>query len=159
MTAEVIRQWSTLHPEFSFLPRKFKIAVTGAPNDRAAVKVHDIGLRMLRNEAGEPGAVLGATGLLSAGDTGVTTIELDPAQIEALRSKNEEPRGIGIGSHTERRDDTDRSNAMGDRKAGSRIDGVGDAPTLGLIVVPVVARGGHGQAAEWDDQIDGLFVG
>ena len=53
--AEIIRQWSTLHPEFSFLPRKFKIALTGCPTDRAAVKVHDIGLRMLRNEAGEPG--------------------------------------------------------------------------------------------------------
>jgi len=52
---EIIRQWSTLHPEFSFLPRKFKIAITGSPNDRAAVKVHDIGLRMLLNEAGEPG--------------------------------------------------------------------------------------------------------
>ncbi|MEE8270464.1 MAG: nitrite/sulfite reductase, partial [Alphaproteobacteria bacterium] len=53
--AEIIRQWSTLHPEFSFLPRKFKIAVTGAPNDRAAVRVHDIGLQMRRNEAGEVG--------------------------------------------------------------------------------------------------------
>ncbi|MCW5772105.1 MAG: nitrite/sulfite reductase [Rhodospirillaceae bacterium] len=53
--SEIIRQWSSLHPEFSFLPRKFKIAVTGAPNDRAAVRVHDIGLRMLRNEAGEAG--------------------------------------------------------------------------------------------------------
>jgi len=52
---EIIRQWSTFHPEFSFLPRKFKIAVTGAPNDRAAVRVHDIGLRMVRDEAGEPG--------------------------------------------------------------------------------------------------------
>jgi sulfite reductase (NADPH) hemoprotein beta-component len=52
---ELLRQWSSLHPEFSFLPRKFKIAVTGAPNDRAAVKVHDIGLRMHRNGAGEPG--------------------------------------------------------------------------------------------------------
>ena len=53
--AELIRQWSTLHPEFSFLPRKFKIALTGSPNDRAAVKVHDIGLIMHRNEAGAPG--------------------------------------------------------------------------------------------------------
>ena len=52
---EIIRPWSTLHPEFSFLPRKFKIAVTGAPNDRAAVRVHDIGLRMVRNAEGEPG--------------------------------------------------------------------------------------------------------
>ncbi len=53
--AELLRQWSTLHPEFSFLPRKFKIAVTGAPNDRAAVKVHDIGLRMHANDKGEHG--------------------------------------------------------------------------------------------------------
>jgi sulfite reductase (NADPH) hemoprotein beta-component len=53
--AEIIRQWSTLHPEFSFLPRKFKIAVTGASADRAAVKVHDIGLVAKRNPAGELG--------------------------------------------------------------------------------------------------------
>jgi len=53
--SEIIRQWSSLHPEFSFLPRKFKIAVTGAPNDRAAVRVHDIGLVVRRNEDGEVG--------------------------------------------------------------------------------------------------------
>ncbi|MEM8802672.1 MAG: nitrite/sulfite reductase [Pseudomonadota bacterium] len=53
--AELVRQWSTDHPEFQFLPRKFKIAVTGSPNDRAVTKAHDIGLRMVRNEAGEPG--------------------------------------------------------------------------------------------------------
>ncbi len=53
--AEIIRQWSTLHPEFSFLPRKFKIAVTGAPRDRAAIRVHDIGLQMRRNLKGEVG--------------------------------------------------------------------------------------------------------
>ena len=52
---EIIRQWSTLHPEFSFLPRKFKIAVSGGAHDRAAVRVHDIGLRLRRNEAGETG--------------------------------------------------------------------------------------------------------
>ncbi len=52
---ELLRQWSSLHPEFSFLPRKFKIAVTGAPNDRAAVKVHDIGLRMHKNGRNEVG--------------------------------------------------------------------------------------------------------
>jgi sulfite reductase (NADPH) hemoprotein beta-component len=52
---ELIRQWSSLHPEFSFLPRKFKIAITGAPTDRAAVKVHDIGLRLHRNEKGDAG--------------------------------------------------------------------------------------------------------
>ena len=54
-TAELLRQWSTDHPEFAFLPRKFKIAVTGSPNDRAVTKAHDIGLRMVRNSAGEPG--------------------------------------------------------------------------------------------------------
>ena len=54
-TAELIRQWSTDHPEFQFLPRKFKIAITGAPNDRAVTKAHDIGIRMVRDEAGEPG--------------------------------------------------------------------------------------------------------
>ncbi|WP_119300957.1 nitrite/sulfite reductase [Dongia deserti] len=53
--AEIVRQWSTFHPEFSYLPRKFKIAVTGAPDDRAAVRVHDIGLRIVQNEAGETG--------------------------------------------------------------------------------------------------------
>ena len=53
--AEMIRQWSTFHPEFSFLPRKFKIAVTAAPHDRAAVKVHDIGLILYKNDEGETG--------------------------------------------------------------------------------------------------------
>src|SRR5437588_7530008 len=53
--AELLRQHLTLHPEFSFLPRKFKIALTAAVHDRAAVKVHDIGLRMHRNGAGETG--------------------------------------------------------------------------------------------------------
>jgi sulfite reductase (NADPH) hemoprotein beta-component len=53
--AELIRQWSTFHPEFSFLPRKFKIAITGATTDRAAVKWHDIGLIIKKNEAGEIG--------------------------------------------------------------------------------------------------------
>ena len=52
---EILRQWSTLHPEFSFLPRKFKIAVTAASHDRAATKVHDIGLRLHKNGAGESG--------------------------------------------------------------------------------------------------------
>ncbi|MET0630115.1 MAG: nitrite/sulfite reductase, partial [Xanthobacteraceae bacterium] len=53
--AELLRQFTTLHPEFSFLPRKFKIAVTAAAHDRAAVRVHDIGLRLHRNGAGEAG--------------------------------------------------------------------------------------------------------
>lgn len=53
--AEILRQWSSVHPEFSFLPRKFKIAVTGAPRDRAAIQVHDIGLHLKKNDAGELG--------------------------------------------------------------------------------------------------------
>jgi sulfite reductase (NADPH) hemoprotein beta-component len=56
--AEIVRQWSTFHPEFTFLPRKFKIAVTGSPHDRAAVRLHDIGLHMRRsgnNGSGEVG--------------------------------------------------------------------------------------------------------
>jgi sulfite reductase (NADPH) hemoprotein beta-component len=52
---EIIRQWSTFHPEFIALPRKFKIAVNGAVQDRAAIAVHDIGLTAVRNEAGEVG--------------------------------------------------------------------------------------------------------
>ncbi|MCK9992201.1 MAG: sulfite reductase (NADPH) hemoprotein beta-component [Alphaproteobacteria bacterium] len=52
---EILRQWSSLHPEFSFLPRKFKIAITGSPRDRAAIKLHDIGIVMVRNPAGETG--------------------------------------------------------------------------------------------------------
>ncbi len=52
---EIIRQWSTFHPEFAFLPRKFKIAVNGAVSDRAAIEVHDIGLEAVKNDAGELG--------------------------------------------------------------------------------------------------------
>ena len=54
-TAELLRQWSTDHPEFQFLPRKFKVAVTGAKADRAVTRAHDIGLRMVRNDTGEAG--------------------------------------------------------------------------------------------------------
>jgi sulfite reductase (NADPH) hemoprotein beta-component len=53
--SEAIRQWSTLHPEFTYLPRKFKIAVTAAPKDRTAAKVHDIGLKLRRSRDGELG--------------------------------------------------------------------------------------------------------
>jgi len=52
---EVLRQWSTFHPEFAFLPRKFKIAVSGAEQDRAAIKLHDVGLQAVRNTQGEVG--------------------------------------------------------------------------------------------------------
>ncbi|MEN0116796.1 MAG: nitrite/sulfite reductase [Agrobacterium cavarae] len=53
--AEILRQWSSVHPEFSFLPRKFKIAVTGAERDRAAIQVHDIGLHLKKNDKGDIG--------------------------------------------------------------------------------------------------------
>jgi sulfite reductase (NADPH) hemoprotein beta-component len=53
--SEILRQWSTLHPEFSFLPRKFKIAVSGSAADRAAIMVHDIGIQILRSDKGEIG--------------------------------------------------------------------------------------------------------
>jgi sulfite reductase (NADPH) hemoprotein beta-component len=53
--AEILRQWSTFHPEFAYLPRKFKIAITGATEDRAAIAVHDIGLAAVKNAQGEIG--------------------------------------------------------------------------------------------------------
>ncbi|CAL8973123.1 Sulfite reductase [ferredoxin] [Rhodoplanes serenus] len=56
--AEILRQWSSLHPEFTFLPRKFKIAVTGSPHDRAAIQTHDIGLQVTRDTAGALGFVV-----------------------------------------------------------------------------------------------------
>jgi sulfite reductase (NADPH) hemoprotein beta-component len=53
--AEILRQWSSLHPEFSFLPRKFKIAVNGATHDRSVIQAHDIGLQVVRNDKGDIG--------------------------------------------------------------------------------------------------------
>lgn len=53
--AEILRQWSSLHPEFSYLPRKFKIAIVGSEHDRAAIQVHDIGLQLKKNEVGDLG--------------------------------------------------------------------------------------------------------
>jgi sulfite reductase (NADPH) hemoprotein beta-component len=53
--AEILRQWSSLHPEFSYLPRKFKIAMSGGPHDRAAIRFHDIGLQAAVNAEGEIG--------------------------------------------------------------------------------------------------------
>jgi sulfite reductase (NADPH) hemoprotein beta-component len=60
--AEILRQWSSLHPEYSFLPRKFKIAVNGAAKDRAAIKVHDIGYQIVKNDKGEVGFTVYAGG-------------------------------------------------------------------------------------------------
>ena len=77
--AELLRQWSTDHPEFQFLPRKFKIAITGSPNDRAVTRAHDIGLRMHRNAQGDPGfEVMVGGGLGRTPMIGRTTREFLP---------------------------------------------------------------------------------
>ena len=79
--AEMIRQWSTGHPEFSFLPRKFKIAITGAEHDRAAIKAHDIGLRLKRNDAGRIGCeVVVGGGLGRSPFVGVVLREFVPKE-------------------------------------------------------------------------------
>lgn len=96
---EVIRQWSTFHPEFSFLPRKFKIAVTASENDRAAVRVHDIGLKLHKNADGETGfEVMVGGGLGRTPYIGLTIREFLPKEdllsyLEAiLRVYNEQGR-------------------------------------------------------------------
>ncbi len=76
---EIVRQWATLHPEFTYLPRKFKIAITGSPEDRAASEVHDIGLHMRRDAAGGIGfAVLVGGGLGRAPVIGALISEFLP---------------------------------------------------------------------------------
>lgn len=81
-TCELIRQWSTFHPEFAFLPRKFKVAVNAQPDiDRAATQVHDIGVYIVRNEAGEIGyRILVGGGLGRTPIIGVTIREFLPRQ-------------------------------------------------------------------------------
>ena len=72
MWCEIVRQWSTFNPEFAYLPRKFKIAIAGAAEDRAAIQVHDIGLQAVKDEAGQigfrvlAGGGLGRTPILGA---------------------------------------------------------------------------------------------
>ena len=79
--AELLRQWSTLHPEFAFLPRKFKIAITGALEDRAAIGWHDIGLQLKKNDAGEVGfKVLVGGGMGRTPVIGITIREFLPWQ-------------------------------------------------------------------------------
>ena len=74
--AELLRQWSTFHPEFAYLPRKFKFSITGATQDRAAIEVNDIGLQAIRNEQGEIGfRVLVGGGL---GRTPIIGTEISP---------------------------------------------------------------------------------
>ena len=60
--AEVLRQWSTFHPEFAYLPRKFKVAISGSLDDRAAIRVHDMGLQLVKNDAGKIGFTVYAGG-------------------------------------------------------------------------------------------------
>ncbi|MGI9135101.1 MAG: nitrite/sulfite reductase [Rhodoferax sp.] len=77
--AEILRQWSTLHPEFAFLPRKFKIAITGAREDRAATRWHDVGLQLVKNAAGELGfRVLAGGGMGRTPMIGITLREFLP---------------------------------------------------------------------------------
>ena len=77
--AEIMRQWSTLHPEFAFLPRKFKIAITGATEDRAATAWHDVGLHLIKNAAGELGfRVLVGGGMGRTPVIGITIREFLP---------------------------------------------------------------------------------
>ncbi|MBT0963506.1 nitrite/sulfite reductase [Denitromonas iodatirespirans] len=73
---EILRQWSTFHPEFAFLPRKFKIAVNGAKDDRAVIRAHDIGLELVKNDAGELGFRVFAGGGL--GRTPIIGQEISP---------------------------------------------------------------------------------
>lgn len=83
-TAELLRQWSTIHPEFAFLPRKFKIAVTASKSDRAVIRAHDIGLEIVSNAAGEVGYhVIVGGGLGRTPIIGVTLREFLP-RIELL---------------------------------------------------------------------------
>lgn len=97
--AELMRQWSSLHPEFSYLPRKFKIAITGAEQDRAAIAFHDIGIRVKRNEAGEigfdvyVGGGLGRTPMVAKkiGDF-ISVDDLLPYLVAILRAYNLEGR-------------------------------------------------------------------
>ena len=78
---EIIRQWSTFHPEFAYLPRKFKIAVSGSESDRAATQVHDIGLQARRDEQGNVGfRVLAGGGLGRTPVIGVVMREFMPWQ-------------------------------------------------------------------------------
>jgi sulfite reductase (NADPH) hemoprotein beta-component len=88
--AEILRQWSSLHPEFSYLPRKFKIAMSGSPSDRAAIRFHDIGLQATTNDLGEigwqvwVGGGLGRTPMVAKMITGFVPHEHLLAYLESI---------------------------------------------------------------------------
>jgi sulfite reductase (NADPH) hemoprotein beta-component len=90
IVSEIIRQWSTFHPEFSFLPRKFKIAVSGTPDDRAAIRVHDIGIQIVQDAKGNigyevyVGGGLGRTPMIGKKLTGFVPKEDLLAYLEAV---------------------------------------------------------------------------
>jgi hypothetical protein len=103
---EIIRQWSTLHPEFSYLPRKFKIAVTASPADRAAVEVHDVGVRLKAGRDGEigfeilAGGGLGRTPIIGKPDPQLPAAGRpaglpggDPAGLQPPRPPRQHPQG------------------------------------------------------------------
>ena len=125
---EILRQWSTLHPEFAFLPRKFKIAVTGAREDRAATAWHDIGLHLLRNDAGEVGfrvlvgGGMGRTPVIGQRDLGLRALAADPgvhrgdrAGLQPLRP----PRQHVQGAHQDPREGRGRALRQGGERVNS----------------------------------------
>ena len=112
--AEAIRQWSTLHPEFSFLPRKFKIAVTGAEHDRAVIKAHDIGLRVLRHpQSGELGyQVIASTGRL--------------AEVDYLK-------GLGAVEVIDRKELTGQPRTLAKERWAGAVDAVGSTTLANVL--------------------------
>ncbi len=91
--AELLRQWSSFHPEFLTLPRKFKFAVIASQTDRAAMKLHDIGIRIVKNDAGEIGAAFHVGGGMGR----TPMIGADDPRFRADRSADHLQRGLPAG--------------------------------------------------------------
>ena len=135
--SELLRQYTTLHPEFSFLPRKFKFAITASAHDRAAIKIHDIGLRLHKNAQGETGFEV-----LVGGGLGRTPVhrqdhqavrsrprsaELcrgDPARLQSVRPPRQHLQGThqDPGARTRRREIRSRGRGRVARDARRRAD-------------------------------------
>ena len=161
---EIVRQWSTLHPEFSFLPRKFKIAITGSPNDRAAVRVHDIGLRLWKNEQGEVGfEVIVGGGLGRTPMIGKTLARVpaqgraarlsrgDAARLQPLRPARQPLQGAhqDPGARDRRREDARGGRGRVRRDQGQRAqararDHRGDRPAVRAAAAAAQAHPGAG---------------